>query len=60
MHDAWANNDEQSHVCGAQFRTSFLATLAIAVSIALLWFIKQDDCLGGAFTWYGLMSAQVR
>ena len=45
--------------CGTQYRTSYLASVVIIVSIALLWFIKEDDCLGGALTWFGLMSAQV-
>ena len=30
------------------------------VSVTLLWFIKEDNCTSAAFTWYGLMSCQVR
>ena len=45
---------------GAQFRTSFLASVFIMVSVLLLWFIKENNCFSAAFTWYGLMSCQVR
>ena len=43
-----------------QYRTALLATVFIMVSVVLLWFVRDADCISTAFTWYGLMPAQVR
>ena len=42
-----------------QFKIRLLVIAFYTLSIALLWFVKLQDCRSYCYTWYGMLPAQV-